>query len=132
MSFSDIFHSTAPLGDANDPEEGSPDWSKNSLAVVCSSKGSAWVMFYVGAYLDTEIDNVGRDAEDVGICPDMDGIWIWEGKFVGGGSYNGYSGDYEEWQPCGTHRLPTDEEWEVIKMGICPWDEDEWLVKGES
>lgn len=119
------------LSEDQEPVPGDPDWTKNSFAVVCLARGSAWVMFYVGAYLDQEIDNVGRNAEDVGICPDADGIWIWEGKFVGG-NYNHYSGDYSDWEPSGTHRPPTEEEWTAIRAGVSPWNEEDWLVKGEQ
>lgn len=106
-----------------------PDWDKDSLAVIASDGDGGWVMFCVGAHLDTEIDNIGtRDAEELGILPPGAGIWIWSGKYVGGG-VRSLEGDYSDPELKGTRRAPTDTEWIAIRAGQCPWDPDEWLLK---
>lgn len=99
------------------------DWSKPSLAVVAMGECGGFVLWTVGAHVafDIKETGLGGNAEDLGIEPDDEGIFIWEGKTK---SSRDYEGEYDSWLD-GEFREPTEAEWASIRRGECPWNPDE-------
>ena len=117
------------LGKPQEPMPwGGYDFKKKTLAVVASDeKGCGVVLWSVGPHIEMDRSEHGlRYIDDLGLDPEGVGIWIWEGVQVW------TSGSYEHPEEVdssleGTWRRPTDEEWEKIKQGECPWNDDDWL-----
>jgi hypothetical protein len=110
-----------------------PDWSKDSLAViVCDDNDDGWVMFAAGPHLDDMIDNMGsRRLSDLGLggtAKCTPGLWIWQGRYVGGGVLS-MAGDYSDPELEGTARRPTYDELTTILAGRCPWELEDWIIK---
>lgn len=107
--------------------------SKVMVAYGEYEKGA--VMWAVGHHISMEMDDSGlTDPEDLGLEPDEPGIWVWEGIYVYVPGYvDGYEAPGEGYmEPKGTWRLPTDQEWEALRNGECPWDPKEWLKTHEE
>lgn len=118
----------------DEPAVGDPDWDKNSMAViVCDDNDDGWVMFYVGAHLDQEIDNTSRRLSDLGLggtAACTPGVWIWEGCYCGSGVPS-MAGDYSDPKLVGTSRRPTEAEWAAIRAGENPWKVEDWVIMPE-
>jgi hypothetical protein len=105
------------------------DFSKPSKCVVCYNGNEGCILFYVGAGITFEIEEVGLGSlDDFRFFPDKPGIFIWEGKFAWqDGTYecplDGYS------KPVGKFRKPTDKEFKKIKNGENPWNDEEYKLK---
>lgn len=114
------------MKDKSQPSWGGYDWSKPSRAVVaCDGDFHGCVLFTVGAHVNFEIKEVGlRGLDEIGLDDAPPGISIWEGITSGGGI--AYDGDYLDTYLTGSFRAPTDEEWNAIRAGVCPWDDDQW------
>lgn len=97
---------------------------KPSRAVVVCDGERGWVIYWVGADLDFEISQGGRDLEDLGLLGHRakapKGISIWEGRYVRRATYD------EESEPDGVFRELTDDEWAFVKIGEAPWNPEEW------
>lgn len=112
---------TAPKGEP----WGGYDFNKPSLAVIADGgtpHRSGCVLWTVGAHVRMEMEEGGLSAlDDLGLeAPDV-GIWIWEGKYSW--DSDGYS------EPRGKFRRPTEEEWQAIREGRCPWNDEDWKLK---
>lgn len=105
------------------------DYSKPSKAVLCSNGRTGIILYYVGATLSFEVEEMGLTfLEDLGLGNAPKGISIWEGD------YKWYPGSWEystdgDYIPEGKFRQPTEEEWSDIKQNKCPWDEKDWLLE---
>lgn len=113
---------------ATDMPYGGYDFAKPSLAVVASAGGRGVVLWHVGGHIAVEFDGGDMAAEDVGLEPPDNGIWIWEGKLEGGASPSWYNPDGDSPELAGKFRPPTDEEWAEIRVNACPWDDREWRL----
>lgn len=135
MTVDSILNNT--LEDRGDPR----DWSRPSRAVIAFSgvNDSGIVLWYVGPHIETQYECVGSvNVEELGFdfspatvpCMMM-GIWIWEGKLVGGHRIETLDGtDYTDTELKGILRAPTGEEWDAIKLDNNPWDPDDWILPG--
>lgn len=104
------------------------DWEKPSRAVIACRDGYGVVLWWVGAHMTYEIkEGYGSDLSDLGLDNAPEGISVWEGIYVY--SRSGYwdEPDACDVDPSGSFREPTDEEWEAIRRGECPWDKADWL-----
>jgi hypothetical protein len=113
---------------ATDMPYGGYDFSKPSLAVIASANGRGVVLWHVGGHVAVEFDGGDMAAEDVGLEPPDDGIWIWEGKLEGGSGPTWYNPDGTDATLEGKFREATDEEWASIRESECPWDDTEWML----
>lgn len=107
---------------------------ENSKAVVaCNKEKYGCVLWAVGAYLRIEMEEAGlHDLSDLGLDNAPCGISVWEGKYVAWNpSVWGYPDD-AGYEPRGTFRSPTEEEWQEIRAGRCPWKESYVEIEGES
>ncbi len=109
------------------------DFDKPSLAVVAiNEKEAGAVLYTVGGHIRMEMEEAGLShLDDLGLYPPKPGIWIWEGITIW------YPGSYEyptdgEMEFSGKWRLPTNEEWEKIKEGKCPWNDNEWKLSDDE
>lgn len=112
----------------NGEEDGPPeyDWSKPSLAVVASDgDGRGCVLWTAGPHVQSFLDEIGRGLDDIGLDDAPDGISVWEGKIK---TYHYYEGDYDA-DLTGKFREPSDEEWQSIQRGECPWNDEDWIKK---
>lgn len=101
-------------------------WEDNSFAVVaCNGSGVGVVLWTGGPHVAFEISQGSAKLDDLGLDDAPAGISVWEGKYLW------HPGSYEYPQdgatePNGRFRSPTLEEWEAIKAGECPWDDEDW------
>lgn len=108
------------------------NWDKPSKAVICSDgKGNGCILFHCGPHIDTELNVVGRQLDEIGLDDCPEGIWVWEGI------YQTIKHDYTDGmeystEPVGKFSHPTRIEWGCIQGNICPWDEKDWLKKEEE
>lgn len=104
------------------------DWNKASRAVV--AKGHiGCLLWYVGGHISFEIEEVGLYYLDLlGLDSAPPGISIWEGIYEPETDYFGDTITH----PNGEFRPPTEEEWEAIRKGNCPWNPSEWKKEPES
>lgn len=104
------------------------DPRKPSMAVIAYGDERGMIIWYIGADLQFEMEEGGvRDIDDLGLEPPNDGIWIWEGRYAWSpGSYE-YPDDGES-NPVGEFRAPTDNEWQAIREGRCPWNPEDWKL----
>jgi len=118
--------SEPPPGDGWGPDY---DWKRPSRAVVACRGGIGQVLWHVGAHMAFEITEGGLDWIDLGLDDAPDGISIWEGVYR-------FIPEYTEWgqpeggstTPEGKFRAPTDAEWEAIREGRNPWDDQNWKL----
>lgn len=103
-------------------------WDKPSKALIVNldKQHLGHVVCTVGPAVNCEMESVGNCLEDLPFdTPVPMGLSVWEGfyKYYPGPPEYPTDGDsYLE----GTFCQPTDEEWEFIKRGECPWDDKEW------
>jgi hypothetical protein len=99
------------------------DPEMKSMAVIACGENSSSVLHWIGHDLYFEITEAGLyTPEDLGIDYDP-GIWIWEGRYYFTKDY--WSEDCQS-DPVGKHRVPTDEEWNLIKQNKPPWNIKDW------
>lgn len=116
----------------DEPDEGwrKLDWKKPSKAVIANGPfGTGCVLWTVGPHVHSIIDEAGTDDLfniDLGDAPR--GISIWEGG-IKSVHHNTPDANEHEWWLEGGFREPTPEEWESIRKGECPWNEDDWKVQ---
>lgn len=91
------------------------DYHRKNKAVIINHGGDGMIVDFVGGHLSNEIEASSHFLGDLGLDDAPDGISIWEGWYW-------YFGDDGDSEARGEFRDPTDEEWEVIKAGGCPWD----------
>lgn len=103
------------------------DWKKPSLAIVVSDGHKTAVPWYVGPHVAFDLREHGLDFDDLGLDAPP-GIHVWEGVTKGG--QRTYEGDYEDTYLDGEFRDLTDDEWQAVREGRCPWNDDEWLRSG--
>lgn len=105
------------------------NWNKLSLAIVASDgAGHGAVLFTAGPHVAFDIHEIGlRDLWDLGLDDAPSGVWVWEGKHVGGDGSRSPEGDYSDAYLQGTYRPLTDEEWAALKRNECPWSDEEWI-----
>lgn len=107
---------------------GNYNFEKPSVAIVAAGISNGLVVIATaGPHVRMEMEEYGLCANDILPFPEI-GIWIWEGIGVW------YSGPYEdptsgETRLEGKYREPTLQEWEAIRKGECPWDDEEWKLK---
>lgn len=105
------------------------DREKKSLAVVASNGSHGAVIWYVGFSISMEVEEAGLDTLcDLGLDDAPVGISIWEGTYVWSPGPFEHPNDGDMW-PSGSFRDPTDDEWQAIRKGECPWNPDDWRVK---
>jgi hypothetical protein len=105
---------------------GGYDFEKKSRAVIAMGERAGAVLWTVGAHVRMEMEEAGLTAlEDLGLEPEAEGIWVWEGRWVY--TRDSYSLEYDSY-PEGTFRAPTDEEWAAIREARCPWDDADWMI----
>jgi hypothetical protein len=129
MKMSGALKELAGFNGDGDPWEGY-DFSKPSRAVVAENNGGEGaVLWYAGGNLGMEIreGGMGSHTDDLGLHPPKPGIWIWEGKSIW------IPGPWECPQDGSTElhgdwREPTEEEWQSIRGGVCPWNDEDWLL----
>jgi len=97
-----------------------------SCAVIATDgNGNDLLLHACGPAIDWHIEQYGNDPTDLGLDGYVDaGIWVWEGTM---GAVRCDTPDYGvEWdhEANGDWRAPTEEEWELIKGGECPWDKE--------
>ncbi len=112
------------------PPWGGYDFEKPSLAVVTTNdRDEGILLWYVGGHIAMEVKEAGLShLDDLGLHPPEAGVWIWEGRYIwSSGSYE-YPMDGSS-DPVGNWRKPTEEEWQTIKDGDCPWDDEEWKLE---
>lgn len=108
---------------------GNYDFDKDSLAVVVLGEfDKMCVLWTAGPHVRMEIEEAGVFADEVLPAPDEEGVWVWEGRGIW------YPGSYEcpddgSIELEGKYRKPTDEEWQAIREGCCPWNDEEWKLK---
>lgn len=94
--------------------------------IACDDHGNGCVLFAVGAHLRFEMEEVVlHTLSDLGLDDAPKGISVWEGHYVwqpGGGEDPQGNGSM---LPSGAFRAPTEEEWQAIQVGRCPWPESE-------
>lgn len=101
---------------------GGYDFSKPSRAVIAAGPLQSALLWRVGGWLAMEVEAVGENAKDLGLDDrTVPGIWVWEGKY----DVLNHQGDT---QPEGKWRAPTKVEWMAIKMGQCPWNDEDWKL----
>lgn len=102
---------------------------KPSRAVVVYGEGDGAVVWTVGGHVRQEIESVGGRLDDLGLEPPGPGVWVWEGKghWTPGPYECPADGDYEL---RGTWRQPTRPEWEALRAGRCPWNDEAWRWPG--
>lgn len=102
-------------------------WGKPSKAVIAMGPdGCGVVLSTAGPHVACDIEQISGDLGDLGLDDAPPGISIWEGKSEGG-AYDHYNGDYADTYLVGTFREPTEEEWQAIRKGKCPWSDEEWI-----
>lgn len=93
-----------------------------SCAVVAVGLGGEVVLLdHFGPAIDWHVEAYGSLAEELGLDFDEEpGIYVWEG---GMGSVKIETIDGTDWdhKVSGGLRAPTDQEWEAIRKGECPW-----------
>ena len=106
---------------------GEYDLDKLSVALVVSIGEYAIVLEYAGRDITMEITEtgLGYEADLLGLIPESDGLWIWEG------TYTWHDGPFEcpqdgTMEPNGKFRRLTIEEMELIAYGARLWDQSEW------
>lgn len=94
--------------------------SKAVVANWDSSRNGIVLWFSVDSLIASEIEQLSRGLDDLGLDDAPNGISIWEGTYVW------FPGGYEcpqdgTSEARGTFRAPTDEEWTAIREGRSPW-----------
>jgi hypothetical protein len=111
---------------------GGYDFSKQSRAVVAArSKDEGIVLWGVGGHINAAMhpaaSSLGPTLDALDLTAPGCGIWIWEGKYVWAPE-NLEHPDSDDSMPQGEWREPTEEEWQSIRNGVCPWDDEDWLL----
>lgn len=89
--------------------------------VACDGKGNGCVLWYAGASLANEIEEGGLvHLGDLGLDDAPNGISVWEGRYFWTRGPYEYPDDGDSY-PSGKFRDPTEEEWQKIRAGRCPW-----------
>lgn len=107
------------------------DFDKPSKAVIArGERDFSSVIWTVGGHVRLDLEETGIDADDMGLVPPDQGIWIWEGTTIW------HSGTWEcpqdgEVEFVGKFRKPTEEELRKIGNNECPWNDEEWKKKEE-
>lgn len=115
-----------------DPWKGLSFDEPSKGVIACDGEGRGCVLWAVGAHLRFEMEECRLfGLGDLGLDDAPAGVSIWEGKFIW------QSGGWEcpqdgEMFPKGAFRSPTDEEWEAIRAGRCPWQETPCVCGGGS
>jgi len=113
---------------------GGYDFSKPSRIVLAlNSLSQGVVMWAVGGHWAVMYETTqSTTAEENGLDFLVDaGIWIWEGVLTGGQRQDGPDGyDYADLELEGSLREPTAEEWQAIQAGRCPWNDEDWKLRG--
>lgn len=108
---------------ARDPWKGLSFDAPSKGVIACDGHGNGVVLWAIGAHLRFEMEECGLSClGDLGLDDAPEGISVWEGKYIW------QSGGWEcqqdgEMYPKGSFRSPTDEEWQAIRAGSCPWKE---------
>ena len=91
----------------------SPDLSK---AVVASNGyGAGGIVFFTGTDITDAVTGSTDDIEDLGFSNAPAGLSIWEGYSENGADWPDLKGEF---------RSLTDAEWELIRLGKPPWNDD--------
>lgn len=108
----------------------SPKYNPSMMSrclIVCDDYGGRGI-FCVGYDLWKEICDVGSfDADDLGLTPPDDGVWVWEGIYERKLS-NCWDDAVMDSEPDGEFRRPSETEWSLIQSGSAPWGEQDWLI----
>lgn len=91
--------------------------------IACDGNGNGCVLWAVGAHLRFELEERGLSGLDaLGLDDAPCGISVWEGKYLWQPGSWEYPQDGST-LPNGAFRAPTDDEWQAIRAGRCPWPE---------
>jgi hypothetical protein len=92
------------------------------LVVAAGRYGDTVVLWADGEDARRELSEVSHTVEDHDIdLPGENGIWVWEGV-VKYKSWRSWEGDYDcEVSWVGAYRVPTEDEWRAIRLGVSPW-----------
>lgn len=112
------------------PQDGDAwDYSKDgrkykSCAVVASDGNGRDVLLEAcGPAIDWHIDQVGDSAEELGLAAPEAGLWVWEGN-MGSVPIETPMGTDWDHEVRGVWRPLTDEEWDSVQIGECPWTKE--------
>jgi hypothetical protein len=102
-------------------EKSTPSPCKAFVASIC---GQGLILFHTGDILGDEINAVGNNTQDLDLGSPPDGVSVWEGVYEW--SFTSFECPTDgEWNPKGSYREPTDEEWEALRRKECPWPCDD-------
>lgn len=105
------------------------NWDKPSKAVLAVGKcGTTIIMHGAGpvfAEYSPEVSNYAADL-DLDLSDENEGIYIWEGKLHSSKYMTDCGMEYDS-ELIGDIREPTEEEWQFIMQGDCPWTHRDWL-----
>lgn len=126
---SDLDFHIRPIGVVKPEPFGGYDFAKKSLAVLAlGPHGTGCIMWQVGGHLavnyeETQSCELGDNGLDG--WTDSRGIFVWEGVYRSYGPTA--DGEYDA-ELDGDIREPSSAEWEAIRAGRCPWNDDDWKL----
>ena len=101
-----------------------------SKFVIASDGEHDVLLWHVGKAAHSMVNAYGRSCEELSLSGlvDSEGVWVVEGTWH---TWHGYEGDYDiEFK--GKVREPTQDEWQQIMKGCCPWQEEYAVVAPEA
>jgi len=97
---------------------------KSCAVIATDGNGNDILLHAYGPAIDWHIGAYSSDVGELGLDGHTEpGVWVWEGTM---GSVRHETMDGTDWdhEVTGDWRAPTEEEWELIRGGECPWDRE--------